>query len=1154
MKFIACLIGLISVTQVRELLFLKGNNMINEENNQKINILLVEYDPVEAKRITDILQEYDNKIELKWVQTLSDAIKNVQKGVFNEILLSLDLPDSKGKHTLSELRRIVPQLPIVLITESPELDLIQNGADDLLYKKYLDPPLILKTIFYAIDKKKNENKLKSFQEKINYQKIERSKDISREKDELKRLKRTYRIVSNINRIALGVDNTKIFLSEINKILIETVGFSTVWIGKLDHEKNVLDIISFEGTSKLVNREIDLNDPAPSFQDITKTILTGKHFIVNDITNIADVDAGISDVRNISYKSYASFPIFIDNKIWGSIHLYSPKNYFFTTQEVRLFEDLSKDISNAISSFLKRKEGREDQRKIVAEELKYRNLFEKNLAGIYRTSFDGKVLDANDTLVKMLGFKSLDELKKRNFDDFFEQSASREEFIKNLLVKGYLANHLHKLKRKDGNILWVLKNVLVLKDELTGEKVIQSTVVDVTKMHSCLNELKTSENILKIIANTASQVLQLGKWRYSINNNLKKLGEICQVSRVYLFENYTDKEGTIYSTQKIEWVKSGITAHINNPELKNLALKKAGFERWIKILSKGNVIKGKVEDFPEGERKLLESQGVKSILVLPIFVNRSWWGFIGFDNCEEVRKWNKSEEEALKIISKLIGISIQRSILEKELKLREMRLKQTTMIAGIGHFEYDFVKNKMIFSEGIYNILKIDKKNAINSFEEILDYIHPEDRKLVSENYNYAISSGKPGNFITRIIMQDKSIKKIWVKWETNKNKKGKVILLRGIAMDITERKQAEEHILKLSHAVEHSPALVYITDNQEKIEYANKKFTEVTGYKLSDVKGKKPSFWSSGIHDEDFYEEMLDTIYSGKEWTGEIKNRKKNGDYFWQWTSISPLINDDGDITHFVAVSLDITEKKQMIEDLRRAKEKAEKSDNLKSEFLAQISHEIRTPINVITNYISLIEDEEEEIINEDIKYAFEGIKEESKRIIRSIELVLNASEIITKNYSPQLETLDLSSIIYEKYITFKNIAEKKGLSMNFTCSTNETIIKIDKFSISQMVENLLDNAVKFTERGEINISLAKNNDKRLILEIEDTGIGMDSLFLEDIFNPFTQEDSGLTRSFDGMGLGSTLIKHYADINNVAIKIQSTKDIGTTFEIIFNIK
>ena len=222
------------------------------------------------------------------------------------------------------------------------------------------------------------------------------------------------------------------------------------------------------------------------------------------------------------------------------------------------------------------------------------------------------------------------------------------------------------------------------------------------------------------------------------------------------------------------------------------------------------------------------------------------------------------------------------------------------------------------------------------------------------------------------------------------NKKARLVL----ADDVTNRLKAEKELLKLSRAVEKGPASVVITNRDGDIEYVNQKFCDLTGYSKKEVQGKNPRLLSSGYHDKKFYENFWNILIAGNNWNGEILNKKKNGELYWESALISPLINNNGDITNFVAVKEDITEKKNMISALIEAKEMAESANKLKDAFIANISHEIRTPLNGILGMSSLIRDIFHGKIKKEDEELFEGIDHSSKRIIRTVDMILNYSRL----------------------------------------------------------------------------------------------------------------------------------------------------------------
>jgi PAS domain S-box-containing protein len=180
---------------------------------------------------------------------------------------------------------------------------------------------------------------------------------------------------------------------------------------------------------------------------------------------------------------------------------------------------------------------------------------------------------------------------------------------------------------------------------------------------------------------------------------------------------------------------------------------------------------------------------------------------------------------------------------------------------------------------------------------------------------------------------------------------GSVVIFR----DITERIAAQDQLRKLSSATENSPASVVVTDKNGTIEYVNPTFCEVTGYSAEEAIGNNPRVLKSGDLPDSFYKDLWDTINSGKVWKGDFVNRKKNGEEFWESASISPIKNEISEITHFVAVKQDITERKHMEAEILYAKQAADDANKAKGDFLANMSHEIRTPMNAVIGMAHII-------------------------------------------------------------------------------------------------------------------------------------------------------------------------------------------------------
>jgi signal transduction histidine kinase len=250
-------------------------------------------------------------------------------------------------------------------------------------------------------------------------------------------------------------------------------------------------------------------------------------------------------------------------------------------------------------------------------------------------------------------------------------------------------------------------------------------------------------------------------------------------------------------------------------------------------------------------------------------------------------------------------------------------------------------------------------------------------------------------------------------------------------------------------------------------------------------------------------------------------------------------------------LTLEIKVRRKTQIELEHAKEKAELSDQLKTEFLAQMSHEIRTPINVLVNNTQLIKGDLDIPIDSELNKYFDELEIGSKRLIRTIESILYMSQLQIGAYNPTFTDVELREILTLKVKELEHYAQEKGLQIKLNIQESDYTLNADKFGIEQIFQHLIENAINFTFQGYIEITLAKDDKQKIIFSIADTGIGISEDFLPILSLPFTQEDHGYSRKFEGNGLGLALVKGFCEINNAAINVVSEKRKGATFKITF---
>ncbi|MGE0077420.1 MAG: PAS domain S-box protein [Bacteroidales bacterium] len=687
----------------------------------------------------------------------------------------------------------------------------------------------------------------------------------------------------------------------------------------------------------------------------------------------------------------------------------------------------------------------------------------------------------------------------------------------------------RLRTQNGNWHWILgRGRCITRNKLGKATRLVGTHIDITERKIIEQNLKDSEARL----NLALKVAKMGYWQYNIN--AKKIEWFGGQTDLFGYSIH-DFNGTIDEVERIMHPADKRPCAIS---LLNSIKQKVPFDNIIRIYTE------------EGELRWLHSFG-----------------------------YYYKQPQGLDYI-----FGVTQDITEQ--KLSEESLKQ---------------------SEAKYRVLFNNMTQAFALHEIVLDDSGtPIDYRFLDVNDAFEMLTGMKASVVVgnsvRMLMPN--IEQYWI------NVYGKVALtgepiryenyaeglgryyevwafspkkgqFATIFSDVTKKKKAEETIQKLTKGIEQSPVVVVITDIKGRIEYVNPRFIEVTGFSASEAIGKNPRIVNSGNHSKEFFKELWSTILSGNDWKGEILNRKKSGELYWESALISPIRNDKGEIRFFIAIKEDITERKlheialherdlklkkqneeyialnkELTESNERfivinkelviAREKAEENDRLKSAFLANMSHEIRTPMNGIIGFAELLK---RPILSDDEKETYvDIIKQSGQRLLDLINNLIDISKIEAGQLSVTNTQVNASAELKALYNFFKREAEIKGLCLLLQGGKEipDLFLMTDRQKFVSIVSNLIKNAIKFTTKGTIDYGFSIGQD---VVEfyISDTGMGISSKMQNRIFERFVQGDISLTRPYEGAGLGLAITKSYVELLKGKIGFDSEEDVGTTF-------
>ncbi|MEO6422597.1 MAG: ATP-binding protein [Candidatus Nitrotoga sp.] len=352
------------------------------------------------------------------------------------------------------------------------------------------------------------------------------------------------------------------------------------------------------------------------------------------------------------------------------------------------------------------------------------------------------------------------------------------------------------------------------------------------------------------------------------------------------------------------------------------------------------------------------------------------------------------------------------------------------------------------------------------------------------------------------------------------------------------RKQVEVDLRIAAVAFESQESLM-ITDGNGLILRVNKAFTEITGYTVEEAVGQTPHMLQSEIYDADFYHDMWETIRLTGTWHGEVWGRRKNGESYLKWLTISAVKADDGAVTHYVGADIDITE-------LSNAKIAAEKANRAKSEFISSMSHELRTPLNAILGFAQLLER------GSPAPTAPQMSK--LKEILRSgwylldlINEILDLSSIESGKVSLSPEYVSLPDLLLECKTMMEPQAKLRDIQLNFSKLDHPLFVYADRTRVKQVLVNLLSNAIKYNrEHGAVDVTCNVNDLKQVRISITDAGEGLSPEKLAQLFQPFNrlgQESSAV----EGTGIGLVVAKKLIEQMGGNVGVESNVGEGSVF-------
>ncbi|WP_372744764.1 PAS domain-containing protein [Lutibacter sp.] len=766
-------------------------------------------------------------------------------------------------------------------------------------------------------------------------------------------------------------------------------------------------------------------------------------------------------------------------------------------------------------------------------------FDNSIDGYYRSSLEGKFIEANLSLITMMGYGSKEEFLNIDIkSELYFTTKDRDEVIEQSESD---IRKIHKVRRKDGSPIWVEDYVRKIFDNNGKFLFYEGIIRDVT-------EVEKSKRVQKVLLKISQKGYKVDHLR-ELNEFIRiELGKLIDTTNFYI-AFYNEKEQTL----NIPFM-TGEDFEGDFPAEKSMT----GY-----LIKKNEPVLVKSQEF----EKLIETGEIELLgafpkvwLGVPLRVNNKVIGAIVVQSYEDENAYSIEDIELLNFISSQISIIVQRKKVIQENAISKQVLRKVLDNIPIKVFWKD-LDSKFL---GV-NAASIKEKNFKNENDVIgktdFDFY---DKKWAQKYRNDELEIMKSGvpklNYIeTQVVNgEERSYKSSKLPFYDAKNK---IIGIIGTSEDITEKLDNENKLKNITNEIslakevlrkvlDNIPIKVFWKNKESKFLGCNEAFLKDNSFtNEEEIIGKSDFDFNDRIDAEKYRSDDVAIMLSGNPKLNYQQSYIRNGEERWTRTSKLPFFDEEKNVIGVIGTSEDITERLENEKKLKKATEEAIAANLSKSTFLANMSHEIRTPMNAILGYSQLLQ-EDDNLTNEQ-QENLKTINKSGEHLLALINDILDMSKIEAGRVDVNLTNFDFIELLKEVEQLFKNKATSKNLDLDFKVGLSvPKLMLADESKIKQVIINLLGNAIKFTNSGYVHVVVENINNQLLKVDVRDSGCGID---IEDqlaIFKPFEQAKTG-SEVIGGTGLGLAISRKFANLMGGDITIESAPKVGSVFTFTF---
>ena len=777
-----------------------------------------------------------------------------------------------------------------------------------------------------------------------------------------------------------------------------------------------------------------------------------------------------------------------------------------------------------------------EQRLRESEKKFRRVFtQSNLSISIQKLSDGRYLDVNDAFHELTGFSPEEAIGKSPADlGLIVDQARVDQFSDVLRRIGAVKDWPATTRHKNGSVSNVLISATTIK--LGEEPCAIILTRDVTQSVRAMRELTLKASQQATVVALGRRFLTESSIPVLLNDTARVVAETLKVPYCSVLECHND----------------GVAAHpaaSYGAFLDHDAESLAELQLLVRSQSESVMRAGLPvvhEDLVQKPDLAGPSTPVRAYAGVLIGAPSRPYGVLSV--CSDLaRQFSADDLNFLAAISNSAAEAIERSRAEDDLRGREIYYRSLIENSSDVIDVLD-IQGNILFEAGATHLFGLNPSEVTGT--HMTDWAHPDDVAAVNQAFQACFRSPET---VRRIECRFKRADGSWADCEvvgrTMSGGDGNPVLVTS-TRDITERKRADEERGLLASIVDSSYDAVYSVDLTGKVTSWNPGAERLFGYVADEIVGIDFGVAIPPNHREQA-RDALAQVARGLGQNFESERVRKDGSIAEVAITIFPIRDSNGVIVRAGVIARDVTDRNKAVRDLADARDQALESSRLKTAFLSNMSHEIRTPLNVIMGFGEIIAGHMAAVGDRSKDEEIEAIRRNGRRLMDTIQGILDFSKIEVGAFELHPKPIRLSGMVASQVRDLNVLAARKGLVLSARIDQAPSVW-FDEYCLAGALTNLIQNAIKFTDSGEVCVRLYRDTAGFPCIDISDTGIGIRSAYMNRLFEPFTQASSGYTRRFEGSGLGLALTRKYLEMNGASLSVSSQAGKGSRFTVTFS--